>query len=240
LETGSADTVRNTAALREEYRAAKRAASARLTADALPPTETAKLALLSAVSATPFLVAPGVKLDAHVEALRCASSVAEVNRAGLALMGALEMSHQQVFAGALSVACANAALKLGFTPIESVAAPSGIVRLVATDPTGRALVTEIGTADDGGTDIRTEVFGVADGTCNQLLDAFDKALEDEGVRADPPRRTITGGVCQLAATRDFVRRKVKPRGANAQASEREAAAPRRGRRLADTQTNKQR
>jgi hypothetical protein len=232
--------VRNAAALREEYRAAKRAATTSLNLDALPPAEAAKVAILSAVSATPFLVAPGVKLGAHVEALRGASSVAEVNRAGLALMGVLETGHQQVFAGALSVACANAALKLGFTPVESVAAPSGIVRLVAADPTGRALVTEIVASSDGGTDTRTEVFGVANGTCNQLLDAFDKALKDEGVRADPPRRTITGGVCELEATRDFVRRKVKPRGATAPTVEREAVAPRRGRRHVSTQTNKQR
>jgi hypothetical protein len=52
-------------------------------------------------------------------------------------------------------------------------------------------------------------MGVTDGSCNEILDAFDRALEEAGVRAAPPKRKYTGGVCELAAARDYVLRKVR-------------------------------
>jgi hypothetical protein len=55
----------------------------------------------------------------------------------------------------------------------------------------------------------TEVVGISDGSCHAILDGFDRALEAQGVRAGPPRRKYTGGVCQLAAAQEFVRRKVR-------------------------------
>ncbi len=47
-----------------------------------------------------------------------------------------------------------------------------------------------------------------DGSCNLILEAFYKALESEGVRAQSPKRKYTGGVCELAAVRDFLARKI--------------------------------
>jgi hypothetical protein len=52
--------------------------------------------------------------------------------------------------------------------------------------------------------------GLHDGSCNEILDRFDAALAAEGVRAGAPRRSFTGGVCELAAAREFVRRLPRP------------------------------
>ena len=82
------------------------------------------------------------------------------------------------------------------------------MRVIATDPAGRTLVTEIVNSRDGEPGLETEVVGVTDGSCNPILDAFDKALEAEGVHSAPPTRKFTGGVCELAAAREFVRKKI--------------------------------
>lgn len=209
------EALRPAATLRDEYRARHDEAAARLAAAGLPPVEAARAVLLSAVAETPYVVAPHVSVEADLRAVRDASSVAEVERAGRLLLGRLEAAHQEVFTGALVVACSNAAVKAGFASVETAPGVSGVVRVIATDPSGRALVTEVAAAE-GGPSIRTEVVGVSDGSCQRILDDFDKALEAEGVRAAAPRRAVTGGVCELAAARDFLRRKLKPKGAAGQ------------------------
>lgn len=209
------------AALRDEHHARHREAAVRLTSSGLSPVEAARVALLSGIAETPFVVAPNVSVEADLRAVRAAATVAEVERAGRVLLSRLEAAHQQVFTGALVVACSNASLKTGFGSVETAPGVAGGVRVIATDPAGRALVTEISGGEDAQS-IRTEVVGVSDGSCQRILDAFDKALEEEGVRADAPRRAVTGGVCELEAAQDFVRRKLKPRGA---AAPPQAAAP---------------
>lgn len=206
------DALQPVASLRDERRARHEDTAARLAFSGLPPVEAARAALLSGIAETPFVVAPNVSVEANLRAVRDAATVAEVERAGRVLLGRLEAAHQQVFTGALVVACSNASLKAGFGSVETAPGVSGGVRIIATDPAGRSLVTEIGGVGEGAQSIRTEVVGVSDGSCQRILDDFDKALEEEGVRADAPRRTVTGGVCELEAARDFVRRKLKPRG----------------------------
>ena len=88
----------------------------------------------------------------------------------------------------------------------------GMRRVVATDQTGRALVTEIHPGDETRTpSVETELVGVTDGSCQDVLDLFDRALEEEGVVADAsPKRKWTGGVCELSLAREFVRQQIVP------------------------------
>jgi hypothetical protein len=67
-------------------------------------------------------------------------------------------------------------------------------------------VTEIGTAIDRETTIATEVIGMSDPSCGQILDEFNQALAEAGVRSSPPERKSTGGVCELEAAKEFIRR----------------------------------
>src|SRR6185503_13680019 len=96
-----------------------------------------------------------------------------------ALLKTIESEHQRLFVQALSLACSNAAVKVGFKTIQMASGPLGEVRIVASDSVGRTLVTEIQSVPDRDTSMVTEVVGVADGSCNEILDAFDKALDEE-------------------------------------------------------------
>jgi hypothetical protein len=120
----------------------------------------------------------------------------------------LEVNHQQVVVDNLVLSCHNAALKVGFKPLESSATVvNGVVRLIANDDTGRSLVTEIATNPDHPVQMATEIIGTSDRTCDQILDAFEAALKEEGVMFAPPERKFTGGICELEAAKDFVRKR---------------------------------
>lgn len=175
----------------------------------LPPMEAAKATTLLRAAARPYLVQNPLALEPSLVALRQAATLAQVNRAERVLTAALECEHQTVFMSALTQACENAYRQIGFDALETASAPGRLVRVIGTDPAGRTLVTEIETSAEGEPQVATEVVGVSDGSCHAILDAFDRALEAQGVRSGPPRRKYTGGVCQLAAAREFVRRKVQ-------------------------------
>lgn len=88
----------------------------------------------------------------------------------------------------------------------------GQQRIVATDEAGRALVTEIRSGSDTHLpSIETEVVGYTDGRCQPILDRFDASLQAQGVHSDgAPERRFTGGVCELAYAREYIRKKIAP------------------------------
>jgi hypothetical protein len=204
------DTLQSVAALRDECRLRQQQAAAKLAADKLPPLEAARLSALEGLSATPYLVQDSAALREAVAALENAPSLAELRRTEQSLTTTIEVGHHQLFVQALTMACTQASMKVGFNSVQTMPGLiENTVRVIATDLAGRALVTEIHVDPQQEPGIETEVVGVTDGSCNQILDAFDRALEEAGVRAAPPRRKYTGGVCELAAARDYVLRKVK-------------------------------
>lgn len=177
--------------------------------------ETIKGQVLGQIASQPFLAAGTARLENEVSALSQAKTLAEVKNAKVNLLSALEVGHQQIFTDTLVSACRKATLEIGFAKIEALPSPlSSVVRFSATDSLGRTLVTEISAPKDRDIRVETEVVGVSDGSCNTILDAFDKALEAEGVRSQPPKRKYTGGICETAAVRDFLAQKVKPEAVN--------------------------
>jgi len=132
-----------------------------------------------------------------------------------AMQTSLEVAHQELFTERLSLAVSNAALKVGFTPIQSsIKVQNGVIRLVADDQTGRLLVTEIRSDRDHPTSLATEIIGSSDNTCNEILDAFNVALEAEGVKVGDRDRKFTGGILELDAAREFVNQRVKSKSTN--------------------------
>lgn len=182
----------------------------------LPPTEALQVSTLLSLTTSPYVVEGHPTIHQPLEALRQAPSTEAARRAQESLLETVAASHHKVFAQVLTIACANAARKVGFAAIQTVSTDTGMMRVIASDPSGRALVTEISADPNREPSIETEVVGVTDGSCHTLLDAFDKALEEEGVRAAPSKRKFTGGVCELATAREFIRKKVR-RTAAAQA-----------------------
>jgi hypothetical protein len=172
---------------------------------------------LAVLSAVPFHVLDAKSIETKWQALVNSSTLDEAHRAQECLIRTIEQSHQTVFTNTLALACQNAAIETGFAKIETLPSQVGVIRFSATDPRGRSLVTEIRT-EKGETALETEVVGVTDGSCAKILDAYDASLEKQGVKSGPPARKFTGGICELAAAREFLRRKVKPSAAKASAT----------------------
>jgi len=176
--------------------------------NSLPEVETLRAAALASLDSTPFCIENTSVLRAQCLALQNAGTRAEIRKAEHALLDVLTVEHQQIFANAIALACQRAAVRLGFDRVDVVRLPDE-VRVIAVDPSGRTLVSEI-QSHERETGITTEVVGVLDGSCQPLLDRFDQSLEEEGVRSGPPQRRSTGGVCELAAARAIARDRWKP------------------------------
>jgi hypothetical protein len=233
----ASDKVESVAELRQQFRSAESRARRRNAGAALSPVDSIRVSTLQALAATPYHVEGGLNLASGWRALQQASTPAQARQAQGSLLEAVESSHRRVFATALSMACRNAVVEIGFDRVETVSRPDGQIRVIATDAAGRRLVSEIDAQKQQDT-IQTEVVGVADGSCMGILDAFDHALETQGVRSSAPKRTLTGGVCSLEAAKEFVRRKVRPSvsAASSAAPSASVEAARRAQRLNPRQT----
>ncbi|MBK8464952.1 MAG: hypothetical protein IPL32_03900 [Chloracidobacterium sp.] len=175
--------------------------------------EDAKRSVLDAVTSQAFYTTDDSDLNRDFEALEQAATLGEVEAAGARLVASVRETHQHVFASGVRIASERAAVKLGFSKLESLASPlrSNTIRFAATDSRGRTLVTEINARPDLKLKIDTEVLGVKDNSCQQILDQFYEALQQEGVLVGAaPKREPTGGICNLSAARDFLARKVVP------------------------------
>jgi hypothetical protein len=188
--------------LREQFAAREREAAAALLAARHSPADALKMATAAALELTPFH-ASGASLDGPVAALIAARDVAAVERARSTLLDVIEQDHLRGFVHQLTHVAADASREVGFDTIEI--RPSGdgtAARIIATDPGGRTLVSEVARDHAGEINLATEVLGVSDGSCHATLDRFDAAVERRGVRSGPPQRVTTGGVCELAFARE--------------------------------------
>lgn len=173
--------------------------------------ESAKAKSFVNLTANSFLVNDTKGLEQKLSILKNANSFKDLISAETNVLSFLENSHSQVLLGSISSACQKASAKIGFNKVSTEIAKDGITRIIGTDVAGRAVITEISKDKDHNFSLATEVIGVSDGSCNQILDSFSEALTNEGVRRTAGKRSFTGGVCELAAARDFIRRKVKPK-----------------------------
>lgn len=186
----------------------------------LTPVESAKLTTLMTLQAAPYVCAATI-LQAPMHTLVQAVTETEVAKASRRLMEVVQNGHQQVITRALVTACRNASIQSGFTCVETTPGIDGSIRVIASDAAGRALVSEIRANQEREPSIETEVVGVTDGSCVGILDHFDRALEEQGVRAGTPDRKWTGGVCELAAAKQLLK-KIRP-GAKAKPDDRRRA-----------------
>lgn len=173
----------------------------------LTAVEKVQVSTLLAMVTTPCLVESSGGFRQQLESLQRSRSLDEAQQAQQALFDSLTSSHRSLFKESLGDACRTAAVEIGFSQVEFDRTRPGELRVVATDSAGRSLVTEISALPNGQAGLATEVVGVRDGSCGQILDRFDSTLERLGVHAGPPQRKSTGGVCELAAARDLLRKK---------------------------------
>ncbi len=196
------------AEIRREWRIAERSTETAPPGPRHNPLEAAKISALRTLAAGSCYV-NAEAIRPFLEALVAAPTVDRVRQAEQSIVAAAGPQHQRIVIGGLTLACRNAAQATGLTAIDVTPGAIGAVRITATDATGRGIVTEIESDAGGEIAMASEVIG-SDGECHALLDVFDAALEREGVRSDSPDRRATGGVCQLAATKAFVARRLRP------------------------------
>jgi len=170
-----------------------------------------KAAALLAISQAPLVVRPAAVMS-HVDRLMGSSTIETVREAERDLVHAINAENAHALGEALAATCRQASIDTGFVNVETTVGAAGEIRVVATDASGRALVSEIHRGDDThGPSVETEVVGFTDGRCHASLDRFDASMEAQGVRTEgPPERKWTGGVCELSMARDFIRQKVTP------------------------------
>jgi hypothetical protein len=194
------------------------------------------------ITRMPFAVANPTTLKMRLKAFSMANTAQEAISARTLLMKEIAVQHNTVLTNTLTVACANAFKKIGFNSVQVLSTTNAKARLVASNPGGKTLVAEISPDDQFDLSISTEVVSGCDSTTPATLDAFDKALEEEGVRAAKPIRKHTGGVCELETALEvlsFVRRKISPQQDSVVGPQSSDAALRRSQRLNDKKTRNQ-
>jgi hypothetical protein len=167
-------------------------------AKVLDPVEAEKASSLRLLSVTPCFAGAGTV--PYIKALVDASSIEQVRAARTALVDNVERTHQRIVVDALTVACRRAANSTGFETTDVRHVPGGLVRITSRDADGRGVVTEIDARPSGEIGLASEVVN-GQGTCHELIAAYERALDDEGVRRSLPDRRDTGGVCQLFPAR---------------------------------------
>ena len=150
------------------------------------------------------------QLAGSARLLAAATSPAEASATSHQLLAAVRAEHHSAFANRLVEACTNASMSAGFTAVNVATSGTELIRVVATNNAGHALVSELYLPMVAPPGLATEVVGIHDGTCIAILDRFDAALEAEGVHSTSPKREYTGGVCELAAARAFVSKTLNP------------------------------
>jgi len=171
----------------------------------LSTLEQFRVSTLASLAAAPYLIRDGGAVDGRIQALLGAKKMREARSARKELENAVRADHRSVFDSSLAKAASNAMRKISFQDADVVKGAFGNLRVTATDEKGRSLVAEVQYSRNGHPRLAAEVVGVSDGSCHDILDRFEKALNDQGVRYTAPRRVSTGGVCLLDAARDFLR-----------------------------------
>ena len=204
--------------------------------------EALKSSTLELITRQPFAVSNPAALMNSIKTLEMAKTAHQAVNARQFLMREVTAQHNRVVTNTLRVVCTNAFKKIGFTPQQLISGSDDQTRLIAVNSAGTVLVTEITVGEQTEPSISTEVVSGCDKKTPELLDALDKALEEEGVRAAKPIRKETGGVCELDTAREvlsFVRRKIAPQQDSMAGQHSSDAARRRSQRLNDKRTRNQ-
>lgn len=220
LLSPSSDVLRPLSLVEREARDRMEPAMTQLKSHRLSSLDELRVSTLASLASAPYLVRDDKAVDKGIEALLEAKSMKEARSARKDLEETVKSGHKEIFDASLTRAASNAMGKIGFAGADIGRGAYGNMRVTATDADGRSLVAEIQYGKNGHPRLAAEVVGVSDGTCHNILDRFEKALDEQGVRHTSPRRVSTGGVCLLDAARDFLRRR-QDREANA----RPAASP---------------
>lgn len=193
--------------------------SRRVLGSSLDVDEAARAEALLQVASLPYHIEDTRAARVALRSLCTAVSGESIDRASRQLRQVVDQSSRDVFRHALTAACQTASRRAGFGNITTSWVSPTAIRVVARDIEGRALVTEINGQGDGNPEIHTEVFGVSDGSCDKIMDRFDREIEKLGIRGDDPVRESKNGLHgdqqQVSMASDLLRQRPARRQRNA-------------------------
>ena len=173
--------------------------------------------------AGPLEMETASQVEETLAQLNTAQSVAEARALQSQALETVQQGHQQVFMDNLTLSVQNACLSTGFQQVTVSEGPDGDTRIAATNEKGQAIVSEIRENGDGDPSLASEVLGVFDNSCEDILKRFDQALADQGVQVGGVTERHTRGQCALDASRDWIRQEqeapIQKRDAEEQAEE---------------------
>jgi len=205
---GPLSTIASPDSVRSARASTARRAEALISTAGLAPLDAAKALALAAPMAEPLVAIDAGGLLSAVEKVATAADLEAVETARLEVVRELDRQHGEAFQGVLLKACSEASRLSGFPQIE-VYRSEDLARVQALDGAGHALVSEIRLDAAGAASVATEALGWRGHECQRVLDRFNRALEEQGVRSNPPKRRSTYGVACLGSSRDLERR-LKP------------------------------
>ena len=179
-----------------------------VTTHPLPAHEAYIVTQLATIEQSGYRLDDANALQPHLAKLSAATSLTEAQGVMTGMTATLDNEHRIVLQNRLTLACEKAALATGFRRLETTTSPLGAIRVIARDEQGRAIVTEINGVAEDEPRIESEVVGVTDNSCQGILERFDQALKQQGVRSTPPKTTSTGGIPQLRAAKEFAKNKL--------------------------------
>lgn len=152
-----------------------------------------------------LLVAEPEKITGKVQRIVAAETVKEVTQEIKSAFKEVKAQHTKSFVANIANAVKEAAAAIGFKEVSVQEPCSGMVRIVATNSTGQNLLAEIETQKQ--VDIRTELVGYTDGSCEQVMRAFDEEMSIRGITTKHKEQKATHGIPRLP----YAKRLLKPR-----------------------------
>lgn len=134
-----------------------------------------------------------------------APTVQETNKEIKATFKEIKSQHTQSFAANVSVAVKESAIAVGFKEVKIMQDSLNLTRIVATNSSGQNLIAEIDTSTQ--VDIRTELIGYTDGSCEKVIRAFDNELSVRGITTKVKKQKATNGIPQMP----YAQKLVKPK-----------------------------
>ena len=132
-------------------------------------------------------------------------TVQEVSQEIKTTFSEIKSQHSSTFALRVSDAVKESAIAVGFKKVSVQEPHIGLVRVVATNQTGQNLIAEITTEKQ--VDIRTELVGYTDGSCETVMRRFDDEMSIRGVTMGHKEQKPTYGIPRMP----YAQRLLKPR-----------------------------
>jgi hypothetical protein len=167
--------------------------------------EKAKVSTLAEIATSNLLIRDAHSVQQGVSAILQAGTVEEVQAQSVVCERAIRQQHQGLLQEACAAVYENSMAQIGFTQIDRIVATAGVIRTIGIDVRGRTLVNEI-SLRDGEVAAQSEVLGVGDNTCSEVLDDLGSVLDRNGLQSADPSRKSTGGQCHSLAALEYAQK----------------------------------